>query len=66
MLPEGKTIVLLNKTDLLAPLSAAQYGSILRGVERALGAEKAWMVSISTRDGIASFLREFGDILKQR
>lgn len=66
MLAGDKTIMLLNKADLLAPSDIPRSDCIVSSIEQDFGVEKAWMVSISTRAGIATFLREFGDILKKR
>ncbi|KAJ3554797.1 hypothetical protein NM688_g2919 [Phlebia brevispora] len=58
-----KTVVLLNKTD-LAPANVLR--SLQSNVTKMLNVPRVWVVSLTTSSGVDRFVREFGDVLKER
>ena len=64
--PANKTIALLNKTDLLDTTELSQCAGVAKRLKEVLGADKAWLVSMNTHDGVSTFLRELGDMLMKR
>ncbi len=58
-----KTVVLLNKAD-LAP--SCDLHALASEVMKVLKVPYVWPASLTTSCGVDSFLREFGDVLKER
>ena len=52
--------------DLAASLDATSMRSLKSEVAKSLGVSRVWPASLTASLGAESFLREFGDILKER
>ncbi|KAF7792098.1 hypothetical protein EIP86_003128 [Pleurotus ostreatoroseus] len=58
-----KTVILLNKSDLVP---SCDLRSLRSEIMRVLNVSYVWTASLTTSRGVDSFLREFGDVLKER
>ena len=65
IVPE-KTCVLLNKMDLTLSQDSSHIRALEASVAASLGVAHIWTISLTASTGVDSFLRNFGDVLRQR
>ena len=65
IVPE-KTCVLLNKRDLALSQDSSHIRTLESCVAGLLGITHIWTISLTASTGVDSFLRNFGDVLRER